>query len=368
MSNAGRALEQSVRRKTMKRIYMIRLVLVWIILILIGVEGITETVKITHNKNINVRAKPSTESNVVGTAVSGEEYEYLGTAENGWLRIRLSNGIEGYVSGKMADIQYEESSKEFNTLNVSESRPINEAAEKSLNELGVTYRDIPAMPEPNIDKEITFKWLGWWSDYDTAAKIKEEYDFDVMREFFMRPGSLHHWDYAYSSYNSSRARSYYCGGELDFECTRYPIMGPEVAGHKFEHLKLFFLVKPELGKIENYKKKGMIQFYMGVYIFVSDYEEDDFKKEIYQDLEHKLTVLYGTPGHVIDGYVDSNISYWVNKENAAIFLCNKGSVKLSYMAPHAEAKLQMVENQMRVYGTPVPTPAPTPTPFDLYGL
>ena len=343
---------------------MRRFVILLMLLLLTTASGISDSVKITHSKNINVRAKPSTESNVVGTGVSGEEYEYLGTAENGWLHIRLDNGVVGYVSGKMAGIQSEES-----RANLYESRPINEAAEKSLNDLGVTFQDIPAIPEPNTDKEIKFKWLEWWADYNTAAKIEKEYDFTVMRENFMRPGSLFHWDYASDTYTPNRARAYYCGGKLDFENLDYPYRGPEVAGHKIANLELFLLVKPELGKIEDYKKKGALQFYMGVYNF-SRLEDDEYDKktEIYQDLEHKLTVLYGTPGHVLDGNEHSGVSYWVNKENAAIFLCNKRVVSLAYIAPHAEEKLQMVENQMRIYGTPVPTPAPTPTPFDIKGL
>jgi len=67
---------------------MRRFVILLMLLLLTTASGISDSVKITHSKNINVRAQPSTESNVVGTGVSGEEYEYLEE------RVRMEQGFK----------------------------------------------------------------------------------------------------------------------------------------------------------------------------------------------------------------------------------------------------------------------------------
>ena len=116
-----------------------------------------DTVKITHDKNINVRRKPTTESIIIGTAAAGEEYEYIGTEENGWIHLRLPDGMDGFVSGKMASVISDKDAVAISNEFGSEERIINEEAEESLNDRFVLYRDVPSMPEPNIDKEINFK-------------------------------------------------------------------------------------------------------------------------------------------------------------------------------------------------------------------
>ena len=52
---------------------------------------------------INVRMKPDAKSSRVGHVKNGETYELLETASNGWFKIRLKDGKEGYVSGNMAE-------------------------------------------------------------------------------------------------------------------------------------------------------------------------------------------------------------------------------------------------------------------------
>lgn len=65
-------------------------------------NGAARQVKITHNSSVNVRKQASSDSEKVGTAKSGGVYQHLDTAANGWYKIRLENGKEGWVSGKMA--------------------------------------------------------------------------------------------------------------------------------------------------------------------------------------------------------------------------------------------------------------------------
>ena len=61
-----------------------------------------QKVKITHTGSVNVRKNSNVDSERVGTAKSGGIYTYLDTSSNGWYRIRMENGKEGWVSGKMA--------------------------------------------------------------------------------------------------------------------------------------------------------------------------------------------------------------------------------------------------------------------------
>ena len=60
------------------------------------------TVTIRRQGNVNVRQEPKFDSEKVGTAIAGRRYPLLDTAENGWYRIRLGNGVEGYISNKLA--------------------------------------------------------------------------------------------------------------------------------------------------------------------------------------------------------------------------------------------------------------------------
>ena len=60
------------------------------------------TVTIRRQGNVNVRKESKFDSEKVGTAIAGRRYPLLDTAENGWYRIRLGNGVEGYISNKLA--------------------------------------------------------------------------------------------------------------------------------------------------------------------------------------------------------------------------------------------------------------------------
>ena len=61
------------------------------------------TVLIRRKGNVNVRQEPQFDSTKVGTATAGRRYPLVSTAENGWYKIRLENGIEGYISSKLAN-------------------------------------------------------------------------------------------------------------------------------------------------------------------------------------------------------------------------------------------------------------------------
>ena len=61
-----------------------------------------KTVRIRQKANVNVRQEPQYDSVKVGTATAGKRYPLVDTAENGWYKIRLENGVEGYISPKLA--------------------------------------------------------------------------------------------------------------------------------------------------------------------------------------------------------------------------------------------------------------------------
>ena len=68
---------------------MKKCIFIIVVMVSIGLSALADTVKITHDKNINVRRKPTTESIIIGTAAAGEEYEYIGTEKNGWIHFSM---------------------------------------------------------------------------------------------------------------------------------------------------------------------------------------------------------------------------------------------------------------------------------------
>ena len=59
-------------------------------------------VRIRESGAVNVRSAPSADSKRIGIAKAGGTYSYISTAQNGWYRIRLEDGTEGYVSNKVS--------------------------------------------------------------------------------------------------------------------------------------------------------------------------------------------------------------------------------------------------------------------------
>lgn len=61
-------------------------------------------VEITSKGTANVRSKADTESQVVGRVSPGDVFLFTEISDNGWYRIVLNDGTEGYVSGKMVKV------------------------------------------------------------------------------------------------------------------------------------------------------------------------------------------------------------------------------------------------------------------------
>ena len=67
-------------------------------------------VKVTSN-SVNIRQSSSTSSSVVGNVSAGTVLTYLGqttTSDGVWYQVRLSNGTEGWVAGRLCGDPYHE--------------------------------------------------------------------------------------------------------------------------------------------------------------------------------------------------------------------------------------------------------------------
>ncbi len=70
----------------------------------------SRTVTIRRDGDVNVRSQARYDSVKIGVAKAGRTYALLDVAENGWYRIRLLDGLEGYISPKLADSHQNERS------------------------------------------------------------------------------------------------------------------------------------------------------------------------------------------------------------------------------------------------------------------
>ena len=57
--------------------------------------------RINEGSNPNVRSKPASDGQKVGNAKSGKTYDLL-EEKDGWFKIRLEDGSEGWIAGGMA--------------------------------------------------------------------------------------------------------------------------------------------------------------------------------------------------------------------------------------------------------------------------
>ena len=80
------------------------LTVVFILAIMCMTVSLADSVLITSSGRVNVRVLPDKESKALCIVEPGTSYPYLGSAENGWAKIQLADGSEGYVSGKMCRI------------------------------------------------------------------------------------------------------------------------------------------------------------------------------------------------------------------------------------------------------------------------
>ena len=67
----------------------------------------SRTVTIRRDGDVNVRRQARYDSVKIGVAKAGRTYALLDVAENGWYRIRLLDGLEGYISPKLVQGQPE---------------------------------------------------------------------------------------------------------------------------------------------------------------------------------------------------------------------------------------------------------------------
>jgi len=61
-------------------------------------EATVGTVQVIHSSDVNVRPTSDAASRAVAWAKPGAEYPVLSVAENGWYRIRCTDGVTGYIS------------------------------------------------------------------------------------------------------------------------------------------------------------------------------------------------------------------------------------------------------------------------------
>lgn len=59
-------------------------------------------VKILSNGYIRMEAYG--DSKEIGTAKSGETYVFLGAEDNGWYRLQMDDGREGFIWGSLVEI------------------------------------------------------------------------------------------------------------------------------------------------------------------------------------------------------------------------------------------------------------------------
>ena len=62
-------------------------------------------IRIMGSGTVNVRQKSNADSKRVGYVRTGDVYEYVDIAQNGWVKIVLNNGTEGYISGKLVEFE-----------------------------------------------------------------------------------------------------------------------------------------------------------------------------------------------------------------------------------------------------------------------
>ena len=199
--------------------------------------------------------------------------------------------------------------------------------------VSVGYAKPCPLPQVNTDKEIKFRGLDWYTDYEETLKNLKVQDLLPGRKDFPDMGP--HWESAYGSIYCSE---YDTGGRILLHDSKYEL--PNVAGHRLLSMKIYFMYNPQKGFSESYKEKNAIQFYYAEY----DFTTDD-NKFAYQDIAKKLKEIYGENPYVGDFYGDEYL-VWVNKELAAVILSYDSiSITLAYMAPGAEDNLLIVEEK-----------------------
>lgn len=97
--------------------------------------------KITISSGLNVRSGYGTANSVVGTISSSEVFKITAESSNGWYKVRLSNGISGWASGKYITITNEEVNDGNSNENSSQSNSASadRLVSSAMNYMGTPY-------------------------------------------------------------------------------------------------------------------------------------------------------------------------------------------------------------------------------------
>lgn len=156
-----------------------------------------QSIKITHNSPVNIRKEADAKSTKVGTAQPGESFEYLKTTDNGWYKIRLDDGVIGWVSGKMATVcdtngsnnqQIASTSFDEEKASIQPAKGIILTKENSSD-----LRDLLKVSNPDdpIIKRFAEKYEGETIEFDCYNAYIEQYrKYQTRFNYLVFPGDL----------------------------------------------------------------------------------------------------------------------------------------------------------------------------------
>ncbi len=185
-------------------------------------------VKIIHKGSVNVRKQSTADSEKVGAAEAGAFYEYIETSQNGWYKIRLENGVVGWVSGKMAELKKGDTFAAIEQKTADKSKPYTYKGPKyeivDSHDTGIglmqywvytkkldhstdEYRDqvkaILTDVARNIDNDkvlidvVTDKEVAYFESFNTYQQYLDEYGWDYMTDIVL-PKEEKHWIASYT--------------------------------------------------------------------------------------------------------------------------------------------------------------------------
>ena len=191
-------------------------------------NDLSTMVRIIHSGSVNVRKQSNADSQKVGTAKAGSFYEYIDTSSNGWYKIRLENGEEGWISGKMGEvvegrnIESAEHQTEKESVTYTYKGPKYEIVDSHDTGIGLMqywvytkkldystdeYRDqvkaILTDVARNIDNDkvlidvVTDKEVAYFESFNTYQQYLDEYGWDYMTDIVL-PKEEKHWIASYT--------------------------------------------------------------------------------------------------------------------------------------------------------------------------
>ena len=156
-----------------------------------------QSVKITHDRPVNIREEADVKSNKVGTAQPGETLKYLETANSGWYKIRLNDGVIGWVSGKMATL-YEttEGNTQKKTSTLFEGEKASNQPAKGTTLTKENSGDLKALlkvsnPDDPSIKKFAEKYEEETIEFDGYTAYIEQYrKYETRFNYLVFPGDL----------------------------------------------------------------------------------------------------------------------------------------------------------------------------------